>query len=116
MSITLATLTIPDNTVLRGLDANTVSVSVERSDEGVALPLVAVLDGGRELTLYGWFERQLEQQLLDIAKSGTPQQLDHPLYSGTVLITGTDMEDWFEYVNPDPDDIRVGEINLLEII
>lgn len=116
MSIPLGTVLLSDNTVLRGLDADTVSVSVERSDDGVALPLVAAMDGGRELTLYGWFERQIEDQVLELAKGCSPVQLTHPLFSGSVLITGTDMEDLIEYVDPDPDDYRVGEINLLEII
>lgn len=113
--ITLGGLQLSDNLLLKGLRAEPVAVDMQRSDEGVALVLVAPIEGGRLLTLDGYFTAAQVDSLMDMARLRQPVTLVHPRGTFSVLITGSSLEDWIEYVEPDPDDYEVGTINLIEV-
>lgn len=113
--ITLGGLQLSDNLLLKGLRGEPVAVDMQRSDEGVALVLVAPIEGGRLLTLDGYFTAAQVDSLMDMARLRKPVTLVHPRGTISVLITGSSLEDWIEYVEPDPDDYEVGTINLIEV-
>lgn len=101
--------------VIVGLDADRVAITIERSDEGVAQILIANIEGGEQLGLKGYITFETESELLDLSAAGVPVELIHPRRTGSVLIEGVTMEDWFEYANPDPEDFRVGTIRLIGV-
>lgn len=116
MSVSLGPIVFQeDDLILRGLDADRVAIEAQRSDSGVAQILIADMEGGRTLELYGWVTRAEEDAVLALSESKSSQLLSHNLHTGQVLITGTRFEDEIEYANPDPDDYRVGSIYLLEV-
>jgi hypothetical protein len=113
--ITLGSIILSDNTVLLGLDADTVSVNTQRSDEGVAQILLATIEGGRQLELDGLFSIAQENAILELAKTKAPQPLVHPRFTGSVFIVGTDMQNWTgELVDPLATEERIGIIKLIE--
>ena len=115
MTISLGGLTLSNNLLLRGLRSDPVAVDVQRSDAGVAQVLVAPIEGGRVLGLEGYFTSAQVDALLTMAENRLPVQLVHPRGTFTVLITGSTLEPWVDYVEPDPGDYEQGTINLLEI-
>ena len=116
MNPTLGPITFTEeDLVLRGLDADRISVDSQRSDQGTLQILVADNNGGRALELYGWFTRAEEDSVLALSEGKAPVVLNHHIFTGQVFIVGTSCEDVFEYANPDPDDYRVGSIYLLEV-
>ena len=115
MTITLGGLELSDNLLLRGLRSDPVAVDVQRSDAGVAQVLVAPMEGGRVLGLYGYFTAAQVDALMAMAAIRLPVQLVHPRGTFTVLITGSTLEEWWDNVQPDPNDIEQGTINLLEV-
>lgn len=115
MNTFLGAIDLGDNIVLRGLQADVVTVDVERSDSGVAQVLIADIEGGEELQLVGWYTFDQVDQILSLSAEKSPVLLIHPRFSGMVLITGTSLEDVVEYKDPDGDDYRSGSINVLRI-
>jgi hypothetical protein len=116
MSVSLGPITfIEEDFILRGLTADRVAVDVQRSDEGVVQILVADMEGGRKLELYGWLTRAEEDAVLSLSEGKVAVPLSHYLFSGDVVVLGTSCEDEFEYADPGPDDYRIGSIYLLEV-
>lgn len=113
MSVTLGDIVLEDDMILRGLQTDRVAVDVQRSDAGVAQILIADVEGGQSLELYGWYTFDQEEQILALSAGKGQVILDHPRFNGLVIITGTSLEDLDEFANPDGDDIRVGVVNLL---
>lgn len=113
---TLGPLNLGDNILLRGLQADRVAVDMQRSDSGVAQILVADVEGGEALELYGWYTFDQVEAVLALSAGKSPVLLVHPRFTGLVLIQGTsNMEDVAEYVDPYGSDYRAGSINLLRI-
>lgn len=113
--ISLGGISLSDNLLLKGLRGEPVAVDVQRSEGGVAQVLVAQMEGGRVLGLEGYFTAAQVDALMDMAMLRQPVTLVHPRGTFSVLITGSSLEDWIEYVEPDPDDFEVGTINLIEV-
>jgi hypothetical protein len=109
-------LVLSDNLLLRGLRSALVAVDIQRSDEGVAQILVAPLEGGRALGLEGYFTAAQVDQIETMAQSGLPVELIHPRGTFQVLITDlSELSNWVDYVEPDPDDYETGIIQLIEV-
>lgn len=114
--ISLGSIVLDDEWVLRGLEADRVAVELERSDSGVAQLLIAPMVGGRQLELHGRLAMAVEEQILALSESMAPIPLVHPRFSGLVLITGAAFEYLVaELVDPSPDTERIGSIYLLEV-
>lgn len=113
--ITLGGLTLSDNLRLLGLRADPVAVDLQRSEGGVAHILTAPLQGGRALQLQGYFTSAQVDQIMAMANAGDPVELVHPRGTYSVIITGSTLADWIEYVEPDPADFEEGTINLIEV-
>lgn len=102
--------------VLLGLQANPLAVSSQRSEGGILHVLTAEMDGGRELELEGTILLSQQEAVVAIAALRNPVALVHPLFSGSVLITGTAFKSAeTEYVNPEPTCWVSGSIYLLEM-
>ena len=115
MNVTIGTIDLGENVLLRGLDADTIAANVERSDAGVAQVLLGDMDGGRSLELYLLTTIATEQEILALAALKASVPLTHPRFSGQVYVLGTEMEDWVEELaDPTPDHDRIGKIKLIE--
>ena len=105
-----------DELALRGLRAPGVSVSVERSEGGVAHVLTAPMLGGRELVLEGVITYAQATAVHAMIDAGVAVALVHPLFSGEVLVLATELIDLqTEYINPTSTDLLAGTIQLLEV-
>ncbi len=111
---TLATIDLGDQVILHGLSADRVGVDMQRSDSGVAQIMLGEIEGGRYLELEGRFTFALEEQILALSESSTPQLLTHPRFTGNVYIIGTNLDDEWPLADPTPDHDRIGKIQLLE--
>ncbi|SHO52838.1 hypothetical protein [Desulfopila aestuarii] len=116
MTISLGSITLDDEWVLRGLEADRVAVEVQRSDSGIQQLLIAPMVGGRSLELHGRLTMVVEEQVLVLSESMAPVLLIHPRFTGQVLITGEAFEFLVsELVDPPPNTERIGSIYLLEV-
>jgi len=115
MTISAGGLALGDNLLLRGLRGDPVAVDVQRSEGGVAQILVASIEGGRPLALEGYFTAAQVDALMDMARLKTPVTLVHPRGTFSWLITGSSLEPWIDYVEPDPDDYEFGTVNGIEV-
>ena len=115
MSVSAGGLALSDNLLLRGLRGDPVAVDMQRSEGGVAQILVAPLEGGRPLALEGYFTAAQVDALMDMARIGEPVTLIHPRGTFSWLITGSSLEPWIDYVEPDPNDFEFGTVNGIEV-
>lgn len=116
MTISLGGLVLNDNLLLRGLRSAPVAVDIQRSDEGVSQILIAPLEGGRALGLEGYFSAAQVDQIEAMSKGLLPVTLIHPRGTFQVLITDlSELANWVDYVEPDPDDYETGTIQLIEV-
>lgn len=115
MTVSAGGLVLSDNLLLRGLRGDPVAVDVQRSDAGVALILVADMEGGRLLALEGYFTASQIDALMAMARLKQPVTLIHPRGTYSWLITGSSLEPWIDYVEPDPDDYEFGTVNGIEV-
>lgn len=116
MTISLGSITLNNEWVLRGLEANRVAVEMQRSDSGVPQLLIAPMIGGRSLELHGRLTMAVEEQILALSESMAPVAVVHPRFAGQVLIVGVSFEFLVsEIVDPTPDIERIGSIYLLEV-
>jgi len=115
MSISVGGLALSDNLLLRGLRGEPVAVDVQRSEGGVALVLIGDMESGRPLALEGYFTAAQVDALMDMARLKQPVTLVHPRGTFSWLITGSSLEPWIDYVEPDPGDYEFGTVNGIEV-
>lgn len=116
MSVILGGINLGGEFVLRGLDSAPVQVDQQRTDEGLPVLLVGLVEGGRVLELNGELTQGIEDQVLALSAQGVAVELDHPRFVGSVIITGTEYDFILtEYVNPTGASLKDGSIFLIEV-
>lgn len=107
-------LQLSDNLRLLGLRVAQIKANVQVSEGGVSHILTGELIGGRTLELDGDYTSFQVEAMLAMC-DGQARELIHPRGTFSAIIIGTDLADWIEYVEPDPDDIEYGKFQFLEV-
>lgn len=114
--ISLGGLQLSDNLRLLGLRMVPVKASSQVAEGGVAHVLTAPLVSGRNLKLTGFYTSAEVEAIMAMC-DGQARDLVHPKGTFSVIIVGTDLADWIEYVDAgtNPDDFEEGYFELLEM-
>lgn len=112
----LGGLQLSDNLRLLGMRRVPIKASVQVAEGGVAHVLTAPLVAGRSLKLTGFYTSAQVEAIMAMC-DGQARELVHPRGTFMVIIVGTDLADWIEYVDAgnNPDDFEEGYFELLEM-
>lgn len=112
----LGPVNLGQTVTLRGRQADRVAADIQISEGGVSHVLLADIDGGRQMEIYGSYQYATIDAILELQSGKAAVRLVAPGWSGDVVILGgTILNDVVEVSDPQPTTWRVGSIYVMEV-